>query len=210
MVDFSRRRFMVLSALSTAAASLWTACARFQPSTALTPEEKRIVEALADQVIPPDEPIAASASSRPPEVNRKIGAAEAASTGRAGVFTPGGRDAGVAEFIDRQLRGPYRRYRAAYKTGLAKIDATSRRAEGVPFAELPFARQTAVLEAIEADRMPGGIWGTGEAPAFFRLVADHCLQGFYGSPRHGGNRDYASWKMLGLDQPQILGRVTGR
>lgn len=172
----SRRRFIVVSALSTAAASLWSACTRFQPSTALTPEEVRIVEALADQIVPPD-------------------------------GAPGGKDAGVAEFIDRQLRGPYRRHREAYRTGLARIDETSRRVEREPFAALPFDRQTALLEAIEADRVPGGIWEPNEASRFFRLVTDHCLQGFYGSPRHGGNRNYASWKMLGLDNPQIVGRV---
>jgi len=55
--------------------------------------------------------------------------------------------------------------------------------------------------------VPEGIWAPGEAREFFRLVADHCLQGYYGSPRHGGNRNFASWKMLGLDTPQVLGRV---
>jgi gluconate 2-dehydrogenase gamma chain len=38
-------------------------------------------------------------------------------------------------------------------------------------------------------------------------VCDHCMQGYYGSPRHGGNRDFASWKMLGLPYPQVVGRV---
>jgi gluconate 2-dehydrogenase gamma chain len=30
------------------------------------------------------------------------------------------------------------------------------------------------------------------------MVVDHTMQGFYGSPAHGGNRDEASWKMLGV------------
>jgi gluconate 2-dehydrogenase gamma chain len=30
--------------------------------------------------------------------------------------------------------------------------------------------------------------------------------GFYGSPRHGGNKDYISYRMLGLDYPLIIGR----
>ncbi|HOC17738.1 MAG TPA: gluconate 2-dehydrogenase subunit 3 family protein [Vicinamibacterales bacterium] len=172
----SRRQFILVSALSAAASAFWSACARFQPAPAFTPEERRLVEALADQVIPPDD-------------------------------VPGGKDAGVAEFIDRQLRGPYRRHRQAYRSGLVKIDETSRRTAGAPFAELAFDRQTALLQALEADRVPEGIWAPGEAREFFRLVADHCLQGYYGSPRHGGNRNFASWKMLGLDTPQVLGRV---
>jgi gluconate 2-dehydrogenase gamma chain len=32
------------------------------------------------------------------------------------------------------------------------------------------------------------------------------MQGFYGSPRHGGNRDYLSYRMLGIDYPQVIGR----
>jgi gluconate 2-dehydrogenase gamma chain len=172
----SRRRFLLLSTLWAAAAGWLAACARFQPRAALTPAERRLVEAIADQVIPPDD-------------------------------VAGGKDAGVAEFIDRQLRGPYRRHVQTYQDGLAKLDLTSRRLEQRAFVDLPFARQTAVLESLEADRVPAGIWRQGKASDFFRLVVDHCLQGFYGSPRHGGNRDAVGWRMLGLDYPQITGRV---
>jgi len=33
------------------------------------------------------------------------------------------------------------------------------------------------------------------------------MEGFYGSPRHGGNRDAVSWQMLGLAEPPPLGRA---
>jgi len=33
------------------------------------------------------------------------------------------------------------------------------------------------------------------------------MQGYYGSPRHGGNRDAISWRMLGLDEPPLRGRA---
>ena len=42
---------------------------------------------------------------------------------------------------------------------------------------------------------------------FFEMVRNHTLEGYYGSPRHGGNRDEVSWKMLGLDDPPLLGRA---
>jgi gluconate 2-dehydrogenase gamma chain len=32
------------------------------------------------------------------------------------------------------------------------------------------------------------------------------MQGFYGSPRHGGNRNYVSYKMLGLEYPVVMGQ----
>ena len=41
---------------------------------------------------------------------------------------------------------------------------------------------------------------------FFDLVVTHAMQGFYGDPRHGGNRDFASWRMLGLPPVPVRGR----
>jgi gluconate 2-dehydrogenase gamma chain len=32
------------------------------------------------------------------------------------------------------------------------------------------------------------------------------MQGYYGSPIHGGNKDYMSFNMLGLDYPLIIGQ----
>jgi gluconate 2-dehydrogenase gamma chain len=42
---------------------------------------------------------------------------------------------------------------------------------------------------------------------FFRLVRNHTLEGYYGSPRHGGNRDAVSWRMLGMAEPPLRGRA---
>lgn len=172
----TRRRFIQLSSLAALSAPGWIGCARVQPASSLTPQELALVEAIADQIIPPD-------------------------------ASPGGKQAGVARFIERQLRGPYRRFAAVYREGLTRIDSTSRALHGRSLANLPFDGQTSVLAALESDRVPGGIWKPGQAAEFFRLIADHCMQGFYGSPRHGGNLDCASWRMLDLPYPQIAGRV---
>jgi len=32
------------------------------------------------------------------------------------------------------------------------------------------------------------------------------MQGFYGSPRHGGNKNNVSYKMMRLDYPVIIGQ----
>jgi gluconate 2-dehydrogenase gamma chain len=72
---------------------------------------------------------------------------------------------------------------------------------------LAFGEQTSLLESLEKDEVPAGIWADEPASAFFDLIRSHCLQGYYGNPRHGGNRDYVSYRMIGLDYPQILGRV---
>jgi gluconate 2-dehydrogenase gamma chain len=46
-----------------------------------------------------------------------------------------------------------------------------------------------------------------EDHAFFELVRKHTFEGYYGSPRHGGNRDAISWQMLGLAEPPVRGRA---
>jgi gluconate 2-dehydrogenase gamma chain len=119
---------------------------------------------------------------------------------------PGAIDAGVPEFIDRQLAGTYRRHQKTYRNGLAGIDETSRAMFGNRFASLSWSNQTAVLKALESGRAAGPAWQTEPAKPFFELVRDHSLQGFYGSPRHGGNRNYVSYRMLKLDYPQIIGQ----
>jgi len=37
-------------------------------------------------------------------------------------------------------------------------------------------------------------------------LVDHTIQGFYGGPRHGGNRDAVSWRMLGLPTAPVRSR----
>ena len=39
------------------------------------------------------------------------------------------------------------------------------------------------------------------------MVLDHTLQGYLGSPRHGGNKDYSSWRMLGVPPIPVRGRL---
>jgi gluconate 2-dehydrogenase gamma chain len=109
---------------------------------------------------------------------------------------PSATQAGVLDYIDKQLVRPYRRHQDAYRDGLQKSDASSRKRFGKGLAELAPAQQ---LEAV------AGI--SNEQPEFFELVRTHTFQGYYGSPRHGGNRDAASWKMLGLTEPPLLGRA---
>ena len=119
---------------------------------------------------------------------------------------PGAHDTGVVHFIDRQLVGHYEPYQAIYRQGLVGLQETSRARFGQPFLKLSWEQQTEVLRALESGTAAGETWQTQSSREFFRLIRDHSMQGFYGSPRHGGNRNYASYRMLGLDYPQIIGR----
>jgi len=120
--------------------------------------------------------------------------------------TPGATDAGVIHFIDRQLRGAHARHQAAYRQGLKAFHQTCLAVARAPFAELAPEKKDEFLRLLESGKAPRAGWSDPSPQEFFRLLVEHTMQGFYGPPRHGGNRGYASYKMLGLDTPQIIGR----
>ena len=109
---------------------------------------------------------------------------------------PGAKDAGITNFIDKQLVGPFSRFKEEYRSGLKSIMATCQNIHGKKFEELTWDEQTEFLKELEneADR------------SFFGLIRNHTMAGYYGSPRHGGNYKYVSYRMIGLDIPTIQGR----
>jgi gluconate 2-dehydrogenase gamma chain len=122
---------------------------------------------------------------------------------------PGASWAGVVNYIDRQLCGPFENLQPTYRRGLAGVDQSSHAMYGNTFADLTVDQQLEVLRGLESGNAPGEIWKRASASDFFNYVVDHTMQGYYGDPRHGGNRDGVSWKMLGLPYPPIRGRQKG-
>jgi gluconate 2-dehydrogenase gamma chain len=120
---------------------------------------------------------------------------------------PGAAEAGAVSFIDRQLATRWKGELPSWRAGLRCLDATSRRLHGRPFAELPLEARTAVLLDVERGAVETADWGGIEPASFFRRLRDHTMMGFYGDPRHGGNKDRVSWKMLGVPDPPIRGRL---
>lgn len=118
---------------------------------------------------------------------------------------PGAREAGVVDFIDIQLAGRYRKHLAAYRSALEAINRLARGVAGRDFAALPAGEQTALVATLEAGAADRSVFADG-GKAAFQMVLEHAMQGFYGSPRHGGNRDYASWKMIGTPPLPVRGR----
>ncbi len=109
---------------------------------------------------------------------------------------PSASQAGVVNYIDRQLMRHYRRHRNAYRDGLNEAEAMSRKRFGGELASLAQAQQLEIVTALAE-----------QSGRFFSLVRNHTMEGYYGSPRHGGNRDAVSWRMLGLDEPPVRGRA---
>ena len=106
---------------------------------------------------------------------------------------PGGWEAGVGDYLRRQLDGGDLTDRLAlYAAGL---DAVEREAPG--FTGLAPAAQDAVLTRIEM----GGV--TGNWPIvperFFSMLVSHVMEGFYADPGQGGNRDGIAWQMIGFE-----------
>jgi gluconate 2-dehydrogenase gamma chain len=64
-----------------------------------------------------------------------------------------------------------------------------------------------MLTLLSRNQSQCGVWKQTSSADFFQLAVDHSMQGFYGDPRHGGNRDGVSWKMLGVPYPPVRGRL---
>ena len=119
---------------------------------------------------------------------------------------PGAAWAGVVNYVDRQLCGPLEPLRDSYRAGLAAVDQSSRILYSKLFPDATSAQQIELLTRMEQGQVPAEAWKQMSSVEFFRLLLDHTMQGFYGDPRHGGNREGTSWKMLGIPYPPIRGR----
>ncbi|KVP70015.1 gluconate 2-dehydrogenase [Burkholderia ubonensis] len=132
---------------------------------------------------------------------------------------PGALEAGVPEFIDRQMetpyahgalwymQGPFRQGvpelgyqlklvpRDIYRLGIAAVDRFCTKTHGKAFADLDAATRDAVLGALEKgsaqiDDVPPAV--------LFGQLLENTREGYFCDPVHGGNRGMAAWKMIGF------------
>ena len=115
---------------------------------------------------------------------------------------PGARDAGVLNYIDLALAGAYADLQDFYRRGLAQLDAYCHKAYGQPFVRLASAQQDEVIGALEAGKVAEFDWPT--AQAFFNTVRTHTMEGMFADPIHGGNKDFAGWRLIGFPGGQPL------
>ncbi len=160
------------------------------PWVYFTPEEGAAIEALVDRLIPPD-----------PQ-------------------TPGGKDAGCAVFIDRQLAGSYGSAEglymhgpfadgtpqqgdqspltpaARYRQALAALDKYCRATySGKSFVQLSDDEKDKVISGLEK----GQVQLEGKSGrTFFEYLLQNTREGFFADPVYGGNRDMVGWKMIGF------------
>jgi gluconate 2-dehydrogenase gamma chain len=133
---------------------------------------------------------------------------------------PGGVDAGVVTFLDRDLAGAYGRgarlylqgpfavgtpeqgYQLPltpaeiYRIGLADLQEwVAATHGGRRFEQLDPGERGAALKAVD-----GGKAEFRQIPAavFFETLLGNVMEGYFADPAYGGNRDKAVWKMIGF------------
>lgn len=100
---------------------------------------------------------------------------------------------------EREWNGPVAGWQASYAAGLDALDASARRYFRRSFSELGHWAREAVLE-----------WLPGVPGDFVALAFGHTLEGTYGAPEYGGNRERVSWRWTrwpGDHQPQAYTRA---
>ena len=131
---------------------------------------------------------------------------------------PGALEAGVANYIDKQLAGAWgtgeRLYRSGpwrpgtpsqgyqlpftpaelFRTALAAINKDLAYV-GTPFSRMNSEQQDAYLRRLEAgEKDLGGV----PSEVFFEHLWQCTLEGFFSDPVYGGNRNMVAWRMIGF------------
>jgi gluconate 2-dehydrogenase gamma chain len=127
---------------------------------------------------------------------------------------PGALEAGVPEYIDKQLAGAWgagaRLYRSGpwrhgtpsqgYQLPFTPAELFRNALRGLNekhggFAEMAAKEQDSVLQALSKDISDyGGVPGK----EFFDSLLAVAIEGFFADPAYGGNRDMVAWKMIGF------------
>jgi gluconate 2-dehydrogenase gamma chain len=101
--------------------------------------------------------------------------------------TPGAREAGVAQFIDRALGSFFSPLAGDFRAGLAEFQRAvrQRHPDSDSFAGLGVDAQAEMLRSIELT-------------PFFSLVRQLTVLGMFSNPSYGGNRAGTGWQLLGF------------
>ena len=120
--------------------------------------------------------------------------------------SPGATDAGVIYYIDRQLSTIFNYDQDTYRNGIKNLQAYCNKKASRSFELLAATEQQKIIKMMESNQIKETEWPQGKPSEFFNLVLSHTMQGFYGSPIHGGNKDYMSFEMLRIDYPLVIGQ----
>jgi gluconate 2-dehydrogenase gamma chain len=124
---------------------------------------------------------------------------------------PGAIEAGVPEYLDRQLAGAWGAGERLYRAGPwhpgspsqgyqlpftpAEMFRAAMRNVDASFPKMSARDQDAYLDALQKEKRDlGGV----ASNIFFESLLEVTVEGFFSDPAYGGNRDMAAWKMIGF------------
>jgi len=110
---------------------------------------------------------------------------------------PGGWESGVGDYLARQFERDLKDVVDMYRTGLDALAAEAQALYGIDFAALTASAIDALLARLERGEV-ATTWTINPAD-FFVMLVNHSMEGYYGDPGNGGNRNGASWKMIGFE-----------
>ena len=113
--------------------------------------------------------------------------------------TPGAVEAGAVNYIEQALAGAYAPLLRLYRSGLRALDRLGRHRFGANFSALDNLQKDAILLDFEAGRVPD----YKKAGEFFETARCHVLEGIFGEPDYGGNRDLIGWRLVGFPGQQF-------
>jgi gluconate 2-dehydrogenase gamma chain len=111
---------------------------------------------------------------------------------------PGAREARAVIYIDRAIAGYFAGLQVFYREGIVALD-TLARAHGDAFVSLSAEQQDDVLKVAEN---AANEKGSERLAQFFAVVREHVIEGTFGDPAYGGNRDAIGWRMIGFPGAQ--------
>src|SRR5580658_10647255 len=112
---------------------------------------------------------------------------------------PGAVEAGAQIYIDRVLAGPNANEKAQFLEGLEAVNAYAQLTQGAPLADLPAEKRDLVLRAIDENTAEG----LPQGRQFFNRARRLTLEGMFGDPYYGGNRNFAGWDLIRYPGPRL-------
>ena len=114
---------------------------------------------------------------------------------------PGAIAAGVVQYIDRTLSGAESHHQRLYRAGLKELERIADASFGRSFAGSSPMQQDSLIGDIAEDRLSARFGAEAPGKHFFDILRAHVLEGMFSDPVHGGNRDFAGWRLLGYWGP---------
>ena len=100
---------------------------------------------------------------------------------------PGAIECGAGDYIDLCLRDYLAAEKPLFVSGLESVNAFAMRTQGAALADLSPEKQDAVLMEVEP---------SPELRGFFNRVRRLTLEGMFGDPSYGGNKNFAGWDLI--------------